>query len=139
MTNERLVSEGELRQVLEALEFFWRDVPMNDYGFERLEAAIATLRRILEAPALSEWKLANAMWNMYGHGEARNTASAQHEVQALSVLLRGAPKENAQPQGEREAFEAWAVRTHGKHTLSDPDAGSMWSAWQARAERGRQR
>jgi hypothetical protein len=40
---------------------------------------------------------------------------------------------------ERAAFESWAVSTHGKFTLSDPDAGSMWSAWKARAalaERG---
>jgi hypothetical protein len=32
---------------------------------------------------------------------------------------------------EREKFEAWATKTHGKFALSDPDAGSMWSAWQA--------
>jgi hypothetical protein len=36
------------------------------------------------------------------------------------------------PLTEREAFEEWAVRVHGKYTLSDPDIGSMWSAWKAR-------
>lgn len=34
---------------------------------------------------------------------------------------------------ERDDFEAWAVKTHGKLALLDSDAGSMWSAWQARA------
>lgn len=34
-------------------------------------------------------------------------------------------------QTEREAFEAWALAAHGKFALSDSDAGSMWSAWQA--------
>jgi hypothetical protein len=32
---------------------------------------------------------------------------------------------------EREEFEKWAVTTLGKYTLSEPDAGSMWCAWQA--------
>jgi hypothetical protein len=34
---------------------------------------------------------------------------------------------------ERSAFEAWAKHMHGNRALSDPDAGSMWSAWQGRA------
>lgn len=34
---------------------------------------------------------------------------------------------------ERAKFEKWAVEYHGNRTLTDPDAGSMWSAWQARA------
>jgi hypothetical protein len=43
------------------------------------------------------------------------------------------PDGEALPPTERQAFERWAVSTHGKYTLSDHDAGSMWSAWQARA------
>jgi hypothetical protein len=37
------------------------------------------------------------------------------------------------PADEHAAFEKWAVEYHGSRTLSDPDAGSMWSAWKARA------
>ena len=33
-----------LQQALDFCEFAWRDVPMNDYAFERLEATIAALR-----------------------------------------------------------------------------------------------
>lgn len=50
-----------------------------------------------------------------------------------SRLIAQSAQEAMSDEQERAAFEAWAVTTHGKHTLSDPDAGSMWSAWQARA------
>lgn len=33
-----------LRQALEFCEFAWRDVPMNDYAFEKLEQTITALR-----------------------------------------------------------------------------------------------
>jgi hypothetical protein len=34
---------------------------------------------------------------------------------------------------EREAFEAWALKTHGKFALDDEFTGAAWDAWQARA------
>jgi hypothetical protein len=34
---------------------------------------------------------------------------------------------------EREAFEAWALKTHGRFSLVDEFAGAAWDAWQARA------
>jgi hypothetical protein len=38
-------------------------------------------------------------------------------------------------RGVRAAFEAWALKTHSRLALDEPDTGSMWSAWQAARNR----
>jgi hypothetical protein len=49
------------------------------------------------------------------------------------IEARAASAAMSSDADEREAFKRWAVKCHGPDTLSDPDAGSMWSAWKARS------
>ena len=44
-----------LRQALDALEFFWRDVPMNEYAFEKCEAAITKVKCLLDDGTSKKW------------------------------------------------------------------------------------
>lgn len=47
-----LIDRAVVEQALDFCEFAWRDVPMNDYAFERLEQTIATLRAPLAEDAM---------------------------------------------------------------------------------------
>ena len=47
LNQERTETEALLRQALDFCEFTWRDVPMNDYAFERLEQTITAIRQHL--------------------------------------------------------------------------------------------
>jgi hypothetical protein len=44
-----LYTADAMRAALEFCEFAWRDVPMNEYAFERLERTIDVLRASLAA------------------------------------------------------------------------------------------
>lgn len=62
------------------------------------------------------------------NSEHHDLAFANRVIDAMRDLTQ-----RPAAQAEREAFEAWALATHGKFALSGDDAGSMWDAWQARA------
>ena len=42
-----LIDRATLEQLVDVLEFMWRDVSMNEYAFEKLEAAITAGRAAL--------------------------------------------------------------------------------------------
>ena len=42
-----LIGRATLEQLVDTLEFMWRDVSMNEYAFEKLEAAITAGRAAL--------------------------------------------------------------------------------------------
>ena len=48
VTYERDTLRAQLEQLVVALEFMWRDVPMNEYAFEKLEATITAGRAALD-------------------------------------------------------------------------------------------
>ena len=57
-----------IEQALDFCEFAWRDVPMNDYAFERLEQTIATLRDALAEPQepveATQYNLRRIAWEL---------------------------------------------------------------------------
>ena len=49
-----MIKDKALDLALEFCEFCWRDVPMNDYAFERLEQTITAIKQALASPAVQE-------------------------------------------------------------------------------------
>ena len=69
---------------------------------------------------------------------ANHWLTASWEIGRAMTNAVGEPAAPVDARDERPSFEQWAIRTHGKFTLSDPDIGAMWSAWKARAAIARQ-
>ena len=56
-----LIEKATLEQLVGVLEFMWRDVPMNEYAFEKLEATITALRAALAGTERVEPWMAKAI------------------------------------------------------------------------------
>ncbi|WP_374258451.1 hypothetical protein, partial [Aquabacterium sp.] len=71
-------------------------------------------------------------------GRNRRTIASQvlvgfQEAFRSAICVNQDPAPAASVSDEREAFDRWALRTHGKFALDSDDTGAMWDAWQARA------
>ena len=102
-----------------AVYFAGNETALRDYA-----------RRLLPA-----WEAARAALAQQAPTQACHWKDCPHGSDCVHASEPAAP---ADARDERPGFEQWAIRTHGKFTLSDPDTGAMWLAWKARAAIARQ-